>query len=180
MESEPLSFLTHEEFPLLSRARKIILSTQTSKGPYVRLDIPDGSRIVVSLTNLGISFCNGNRLTQALEILIDAVRIQECINYPTHPDLLRPLLALGHVYSRQCQFAKAEEALLRALVIAGKTDSNINIIEEHRWVLVNLVGVYNQLIQNYVGKRDEMQRSLVRLDAENPFLIKDRHSRPDE
>jgi hypothetical protein len=181
--TEPLAFLTHEEFPPLSRVREVILSTQTSEGSYIRREIPDGTRIVMELTNLGISFCDGNRLTQAQEILIDAVRIQNCINHAMHPDLLRPLNALGVVYLRQCQFGEAEITLHRALQIAGNTYSHTNIIEEHRNILINLIAVYDQLIQyharqsnDYAGKRVEIQRSLHSLP--NPYVITDRHSRP--
>lgn len=158
-----------EEF--LSRVRDLISSVR----PHERRHIPDGPLIVMLLTDLGINFCNGNRLTEAKEILLDAITIQECINHPMHHGLLSPLVALGVVFCRQRCFEKAEPTFLRALVIVGKTDAKI---EEHRIVLVNLIHLYHQL--NRLEDRDRMQNSLARLLAENPFLIKDRHSRPGE
>jgi hypothetical protein len=158
-----------EEF--LSRVRDLISSVR----PHERRHIPDGPLIVMLLTDLGINFCNGNRLTEAKEILLDAITIQECINHPMHHGLLPPLVALGMVFCRQRCFEKAEPTFLRALAIVGKTDAKI---EEHRIVLVNLIHLYHQL--NRLEDRDRMQNSLARLLRENPFLIKDRHSRPSE
>ena len=171
----PLVFLTYEEFPLLSRVRDVIISVRSSLRPYDRRQIPDGPLIVGSLTNLGINFCNGNRLTEAEEILVHAIKIQECINHAMHHDLLRPLITLGVVFSRQRRFDKAEPTFLRALVIVGKTDAKI---EEHRLILVNLKHVYDEL--NRWEDRDRMDDYLTRLLTENPFVIKDRHSRPNE
>jgi len=171
----PLAFLTYEEFPLLSRVRDVIISVRGSVRPHERRVIPDGPLIVTSLTNLGINFCNGNRLTEAEEIVAHAVRIQECINHPMHQDLLRPLITLGVVFSRQRRFERAEPTLMRALVIVGKTDAKI---EEHKLILVNLMHVYHEL--NRWQDRDRMGDYLSRLLVENPFLVKDRPSRPDE
>jgi hypothetical protein len=171
----PLAFLTYEEFPPLSRVREVIISVRSSVRPYDRQRIPDGPSIVTSLTNLGIDFCNRDRLTEAEEILVHAIKIQECINHPMHHGLLRPLITLGVVFSRQRRFEKAEPTLLRALVIVGKTDAKI---EEHRLILANLMHLYDQL--DRWEDRDRMNDYLSRLRQENPFLIKGRHSRPKE
>jgi hypothetical protein len=92
-----------------------------------------------------------------------------------HHDLLRPLITLGIVFSRQGRFEQAEPTFLRALMIVGKTDAKI---EEHSLILANLMHLYDAL--NRWEDRDRMSDYLSRLFAENPFLIKDRHSRPNE
>jgi tetratricopeptide (TPR) repeat protein len=167
--SEPLLFLTYEQFPLLSRVREVIISVRSSAGPYNRRPIPDGPLVVLSLTNLGMNFCNNNRFHEAEEIFGHAVRIQECIDHPMHQDLLRPLIGLGLVFSRQGRFEKAEPTLLRALTIVGKTAR----IEEHRATLTLLVYVYQAL--NRSADADRMQSYLTRLLEENPFVVRDRH-----
>jgi hypothetical protein len=172
----PLSFLTLEEFPTLSRVREIIISTRSvASGPCNRQHIPDGRLMVASLTNLGIIFSDSNRLSEAEEILMHAIKIQECTNHAMHPDLLRPLITLGVVLARQRHFAKAETTFLRALTIVGKADSRI---EEHRLTLLNLIYVYHE--QNRTETESQMREYLARLLGENPFVIKDRHSQPEE
>jgi len=167
-----LAFVTIDEFPLLSRAREIIVLVQ-SRNSYDRLSIPDGPTIVSSLLNLAIGFYNKESLPEAEELAAHALRIQECINHPMHRDLLRPLIMLGAVHSRQRQFDAAEKMFLRALVIVGKTDAQV---EEHRLALANLCYVYQQLDRMHDLAR--MQSYLERLHQENPFLIKDRPSKP--
>jgi hypothetical protein len=170
----PLAFLTHEEFSSLSRAREVIVSVRTIN-LYDRRYIPDGPSIVASLTNLGIAFCKVNRLREAEEILLYAIKIQECIDHRMHQDLLRPLVTLGALFARQRRFDKAEPTLLRALMIVGKTDAKI---DEHRLILVNLVHVYQELNRN--DDRGRMKDCLTRLLDENPFVVKDRHSKPSD
>jgi hypothetical protein len=169
--TNPLAFLTYEEFPFLSRVREILISIR----PHERRHIPDGPLIVMLLTALGIDFCNDDRVTEAEEILVDAITIQQCISHPTHHDLFPPLVALGVVFCQQGCFEKAEPTFWRALDVVAKTDGKI---EEHRIALLNLIDFYHQL--NRLEERVQMQRSLDRLDAENSFVIKDRHSRPSE
>jgi hypothetical protein len=171
----PLAFLTLEEFPTLNRAREIIIALRSVAGAYNRQHIPDARLMVVSLTNLGIICSDSNRLSHAEEILIHAIKIHECTNHAMHPDLLRPLITLGVVFARQRHFEKAETTFLRALTIVGKTDSRI---EEHRLTLVNLIYVYRE--QNRPESEMQIRGYLARLLGESPFVIKDRHSQPEE
>jgi hypothetical protein len=167
----PLDFLSSEEFPQLSRAREIIISTRSNVGSFNRQQIPDAPWIVAELTNLGIDFSDGSRLFEAEEILVCAIKIQESINHPTHPDLLRPLITLGVVFAKQRRFPVAENTLLRALVIVGKADAKI---EEHKLTLLNLIYVYRQ--QNRTEYEARMQDYLSRLLGENRFVIKEHHT----
>lgn len=170
----PLYFLTLAEFPNLARARHVIISIR-SQPSYARQHIPDGPLLVASLTNLAIGFCNSNRLSEAEEVLLETIRIQECIEHRMHANLLRPLITLGAVLGRQRRFEQAEVTLLRALQIAGKTEA---LIEEHRLTLANLIYVYHA--QSGSADEHRMRDYLSRLIGENPFVIKDRHSSPDE
>jgi hypothetical protein len=165
----PLVFLTFDDLPRLARVREVILSVQSSAGRYDRRHLPDGPPIVSSLTNLGIRFCNGGRLSEAEEIFCHAIRIQETIAHRMHHDLIRPLLGLGAVLARRRHLAESEPIFLRALMIAAKAEARI---EEHKLALRNLIYIYEILDRQ--ERRNEMLNSLARLERENPFVVKDR------
>lgn len=167
MDLGPLLFLNYEEFPLLARAREVIVSVR-SAAAYDRRHIPDGPLIVLSLTDLGMRFCSNSRLQEAEEIFGHAIKIQECMDHSMHQDLLRPLIGLGLVLARQGRFETAEYTLLRALTIVGKTAR----VEEHRATLVLLICVYQAL--NRQTDAAHMEGYLTRLIEENPFVIRDR------
>jgi hypothetical protein len=165
----PLLFLTYEEFPLLSRTREVIVSARNLTASFERLCIPDGTLIVDELTNLGIKFLDDNRLTEAEDLLLHAIKIQECIDHRMHYGLLRPLITLGALFAHQRRFEMAEPVLLRALMIVGKTGKR----EEHRLTLINLIHVYHEL--NRPEDQARMHESLLRLFEENPFVVRDRY-----